>query len=142
MKWSIPTPLTQSRKKSKRETVKDKTDKLRLCTTSSPQSSRDVWTFPKRKAPLHGSLVSHLKNVVSTYTKECLGMHSLCMHYGWKPNNNPQICNCGAQFSRSCHDMPGFPIIHHNEIRDITATLKSAIMLLLSHHPNRSVRKK
>ena len=51
---------------------------------------------------------------------------ALCLRYGWKVNNTPQTCNCGAQFTVNhamiCH-MGGFPTIRHNEIRDLTASL-------------------
>ena len=50
---------------------------------------------------------------------------ALGLRYGWKLNNTPQTCNCGAQFTVNhamiCH-MGGFPTIRHNEIRDITAS--------------------
>ena len=55
---------------------------------------------------------------------------ALCLRYGWKPNNTPQTCNCGAQFTVNhamiCH-MGGFPTIRHNEIRDITALLLTEV---------------
>ena len=42
----------------------------------------------------------------------------------------PQLCNCGTQFTVDhamiCH-MGGFPTIHHNEIRDITASLLTEV---------------
>ena len=54
----------------------------------------------------------------------------MCLRYGWKPNNTPQTCNCGAQFKVNhamiCH-MGGFPTIRHNEIRDITASLLTEV---------------
>ena len=44
----------------------------------------------------------------------------------WNLSNIPRSCNCGTPFSVD-HDMichlGGIPTIHHNEIRDITATL-------------------
>ena len=55
---------------------------------------------------------------------------ALCLRFGWKPNNTPQTCNCGAQFTVDhamiCH-MGGFPTIRHNEIRDITASLLTEV---------------
>ena len=55
---------------------------------------------------------------------------SMCLRYGWKPNNTPQTCNCGVQFkvdhAMICH-MGGFPTIRHNEIRDITASLLTEV---------------
>ncbi len=55
---------------------------------------------------------------------------ALGLRYGWKLNNTPQTCNCGAQFTVNhamiCH-MGGFPTIRHNEIRDITASLLTEV---------------
>ena len=55
---------------------------------------------------------------------------ALDLRYGWKLNNTPQTCNCGAQFTVNhamiCH-MGGFPTIRHNEIRDITASLLTEV---------------
>jgi len=51
---------------------------------------------------------------------------ALRLRYNWQLDNTPKTCNCGTQFSVDhamiCH-MGGFPTIHHNEIRDITASL-------------------
>ena len=55
---------------------------------------------------------------------------ALGLRYGWKLNNTPKTCNCGAQFTVNhamiCH-MGGFPTIRHNEIRDITASLLTEV---------------
>ena len=49
---------------------------------------------------------------------------ALCLRYGWRPTNMPQLCNCGTQFTVDhaiiCH-MGGFPTIRHNKI-DIIAS--------------------
>ena len=54
----------------------------------------------------------------------------MCLRYGWKRNNTPQTCNCGAQFkvdhAMICH-MGGFPTIRHNGIRNITASLLTEV---------------
>ena len=46
------------------------------------------------------------------------------MLYGWQPTQLPTTCACGHPFSVdhsfSCK-VGGFPIIRHNEIRDLTA---------------------
>ena len=39
---------------------------------------KDVWISLKREAPHHGFLLSLLKNMDSTYTRESLGMHCAC----------------------------------------------------------------
>ena len=75
--WTL-TPLPQWRKKSRRETIRDRMNKLSLCSTNLPQSSSDVWNSPKRTAPPRGCPSSHSKNMVSTSTKESSGMHYAC----------------------------------------------------------------
>ena len=55
---------------------------------------------------------------------------ALCLRYGWRPTNMPQMCNCGTQFTVDhaiiCH-MGGFLTICHNEIRDITDSLLTEV---------------
>ena len=55
---------------------------------------------------------------------------SLHLRYGWDITNTPQSCVCGSPFSID-HAMTckrgGFPILRHNEIRDITANLLSQV---------------
>ena len=44
---------------------------------------------------------------------------ALCLRYGWRPTNMPQLCNCGTQFTvdhAMICQMGGFPMIRHNEI--------------------------
>ena len=55
---------------------------------------------------------------------------ALCLHYGWTPPHLPSHCVCGKAFSviyaLSCpHD--AFPIIRHNDVRDLTAKLLSEV---------------
>ena len=55
---------------------------------------------------------------------------ALCLRYGWRPQQLPSHCVCGAQFSiEHALNCPcgGFPSIRHNEIRDITAELMSEV---------------
>ena len=55
---------------------------------------------------------------------------ALCLRYGWTLNNPPQTCNCGTAFTvdhAMICPMGGFPIIRHNEIRDITASLLTEV---------------
>ena len=53
-----------------------------------------------------------------------------CAFAGWKPSQLPNQCICGKQFTVE-HALNcargGFPSIHHNEIRDITADLLSEV---------------
>ena len=55
---------------------------------------------------------------------------SLHLRYGWDITNTPQSCVCGSPFSID-HAITckrgGFPILRHNEIRDITANLLSQV---------------
>ena len=49
---------------------------------------------------------------------------ALALRYGWSPSHIPSHCSCGTSFtiehSLSC-PKGGFPILRHNEIRDLTA---------------------
>ncbi|CAM1309822.1 Uncharacterised protein r2_g1998 [Pycnogonum litorale] len=51
---------------------------------------------------------------------------ALCLRYGWIPKNLPMYCECGNSFTiqhaLSC-SKGGFPIMRHNEIRDMMASL-------------------
>ena len=55
---------------------------------------------------------------------------ALHLRYGWDIRNTPQSCVCGSSFSIN-HAMTckrgGFPILRHNEIRDMTAKLLSEV---------------
>ena len=55
---------------------------------------------------------------------------TLCLRYGWRPSHLPSYCVCGQHFTiehaLSC-SRGGFPFIHHNEIRNITADLLSGV---------------
>ena len=52
------------------------------------------------------------------------------LKYGWKPERMPEKCVCGAQYNveraLTC-PCGGFTFIHHNEIRDLTASLLSEV---------------
>ena len=55
---------------------------------------------------------------------------ALALHYGWTPTRIPVSCVCGISFTvehvLSC-PRGGFPILRHNEIRDVTANLLTEI---------------
>ena len=55
---------------------------------------------------------------------------ALALRYGWLPSHVPSECSCGKSFSvhhaLSCAK-GGFPIVRHNEIRDLTANLVSEV---------------
>ena len=50
---------------------------------------------------------------------------ALCLRYGWQLSNVPDHCVCGSSFSAN-HAMicrnGGLTFIHHNELRDLTAS--------------------
>ena len=55
---------------------------------------------------------------------------ALALRYGWLPSNTPTSCVCGASFTvehaLSC-PKGGFPIIRHDEVRDLNANLMSEV---------------
>ena len=55
---------------------------------------------------------------------------ALCLRYGWSPPHLPSHCVCGKAFNIS-HALScphgAFPIIHHNDVRDLTAKLMSEV---------------
>ena len=55
---------------------------------------------------------------------------AIALRYGWQPALTPSTCACGTSFSvehaLSC-PMGGFPILRHNEVRDLTAKLMSEV---------------
>ena len=55
---------------------------------------------------------------------------ALCLRYGWIPSHPPSHCVCVKAFSVShAFSCPhgAFPIIRHNDIRDLTARLLSEV---------------
>lgn len=64
---------------------------------------------------------------------------ALALRYGWHPSRTPSNCSCGSTFSvehaLSCA-RGGFPIIRHNEIRDLTATLLTEVCHDVSVEPD------
>ena len=55
---------------------------------------------------------------------------AIALRYGWQPSRCPSSCACGSNFSvehaLSC-PKGGFPIVRHNEIRDLTANLLTEV---------------
>ena len=64
---------------------------------------------------------------------------ALALRYGWHPTRTPTNCSCGSTFSveyaLSCA-RGGFPIIRHNEIRDMTVTLLTEVCHEVSVEPD------
>ena len=57
-------------------------------------------------------------------------LDAMALRYGWAPSKTPTQCACGATFAVD-HLLPcprgGFPSLHHNEIRDLTARLLTEV---------------
>ena len=64
---------------------------------------------------------------------------AIALRYGWQPQYLPSNCSCGKPFSvdhaLSC-PKGGFPILRHNEIRDLTANLLSEVCHNVSTEPH------
>ena len=64
---------------------------------------------------------------------------ALALRYDWSPSNIPKSCPCGTSFSiehaLSC-PKGGFPILRHNEIRDLTANLLTEVCHEVSIEPD------
>ena len=55
---------------------------------------------------------------------------AIALRYGWQPALIPSTCACGTSFSVEhalSSPMGGFPIVRHNEVRDLTAKLMSEV---------------
>ena len=70
---------------------------------------------------------------------------AMALRYGWTPTKLPSKCKCGNNFTvehaLSCA-RGGFPIIRHNEIRDLTANLLTEVCSNLCLEPElQSVKK-
>ena len=63
----------------------------------------------------------------------------MALRYGWKPADLPTSCVCGSRFSvehaLSC-PRGAFPIIRHNEIRDLTASVLTEVCHNVRVEPN------
>lgn len=63
---------------------------------------------------------------------------ALALRYGWSPAHTPANCDCGSKFSvqhaLSCNK-GAFPIIRHNEIRDLTAKLLTEVSHYVTIEP-------
>ena len=55
---------------------------------------------------------------------------AMALRYDWNPSRTPSNCDCGKKFSvEHAFTCPrgGFPILRHNEIRDLTANLLTEV---------------
>ena len=67
---------------------------------------------------------------------------ALALRYGWPLQKTPLSCECGAKFTvdhlLSC-PRGGFPLLRHNDIRDLTATLLTEVCNDVSVEPELQV---
>ena len=63
---------------------------------------------------------------------------ALSLRYGWRPPDLPSNCICGNSFSVD-HSLTcpygGFPTLHHNTLRDLTAILLKKVCPVVSKEP-------
>ena len=64
---------------------------------------------------------------------------ALALRYGWSPSIIPLHCECGSAFTvehvMSC-PRGGLPIVRHNEIRDVTASLLTEVCHVVLLEPD------
>ena len=108
--------------------------------TLEADSLRDDLTPPLQRA----MNLAHERGSSSWLTSLPIKEHGFCLHksafvdalalrYGWAPSRTPTTCACGASFSvehvLSC-PKGGFPSIRHNELRDLTASLLTEVVMM------------
>ena len=101
-----------------------------ICTQFYQIPSRKLWKFHKKVELPPGSLPYIPIEEHGFALHEVAFRNAICLRYGWRPPLLPSQCVCNKTFSMehalSC-PCGGFPTIHHNEIRDITAHLMSDV---------------
>ena len=122
-------------KTKKRKETKEKADQLSQ-TLDKPQKHAMILSQEKG--------ASHWLNVLPI-EEHRFSLHKgafrdgLCLRYGWKPDGLPTTCVCGQHFdvdhALSCN-RGGFPVIRHNELRDITADMLSQVCHNVSVEPH------
>ncbi len=112
------------------EMANEKSRKARLphCTNNCQSSCSKQWTVLGRRWPQAVSALSILEHGFALHKGAF--RDTLCLRYGWHPGHLPTECACGRRFTvdhaLSCH-CGGFPSLHHNKIRDVTADLLNEI---------------
>jgi hypothetical protein len=127
--------VTTSKARSREKTARDEhaeitynqlTPKMKRCVELSREKGSSSWL----------SVLPLEEHVFYLHKGEF--RDALCLRYGWKVNNTPQTCNCGAQFTVNhamiCH-MGGFPTIRHIKIRDLTASLLTEVCSNVATEP-------
>ena len=95
------------------------------------ESLREAMDLAKEKGVSTWLTVLPITGHGFTLHKAALHVHdAIALWYGWTPANMATTCDCGKPFNvehvMSCA-RGGFPIIRHNEICDITATLLTEV---------------
>ena len=122
-------------KTTKRKKTEEEADQL-LHTLDKPQKHAMILSQAKG--------ASHWLNILPI-EEHGFSLHKgvfrdgLCLRYGWKLDGLPVTCTCGQHFdvnhALSCN-RGGFPIIRHNELRDITADILSQVCHHISIEPH------
>ena len=116
------------------------------------QSANTNETIGKLSDNLHRATKLASEKGVSTWLLLCPSLHmasiylykatfrdAICLRYGWTPQQLLSHCTCGARFSIS-HALScpkgGFPIIRHNELRDLCAEPLTEVCPSVSIEPH------
>ena len=126
----------QKEHKTRKRREKENTAKL-LHQTLAKVLQRSM-TLAQEKGASHWLNVLPLERHGFSLHKEAF-RDGICLRYGWRPEGLPTTCPCGRQFNvehaLSC-SLGGFPIIRHNELRNITADLLSEVCPNVSIEPH------
>ena len=95
---------------------------------------RGPWTLPKKRGPPSGSLHFRCQTMGLLCTSRVSTMPWPCDMAGPHLNYHTNA-NVGMECQWSTRVKGGFPIIRHNEIRDLTATLLTEVCSEVSIEP-------
>ena len=122
-------------KTTKRKEIKEEAEQL-LQTLDKPQ--KHAMILSQEKGAFHWLNVLPIEEHRFSLHKGAF-RDRLCLRYSWKPDGLPATCTCGQHFdvehALSCNP-GGFPIIRHNELRDITADMLSQVCHNVSVEPH------
>ena len=97
--------------------------------TQLPQTLRRAVDIAKEKGS--SSWLASLPLEVHGFSLHKSAFHdALCLRYGWQPQLLPTTCTCGHSFTIDhalCCPTGAFPIVRHDELRDLTADLLSEV---------------
>ena len=128
----------QASKEVKAKKRKEKKEEANLLTQTQDAPQKRAMILSQEKGASHWFTVLPM-------TEHGFSLHKgafrdgLCLRYGWKPERMPIACMCGKQFNvkhaLSCN-RGGFPIIRHNELRNITADMLAKVCHNVSVEPH------